>query len=441
MAGKHSLDEETDLQNDQRQSKIKKTERVYINQEPTEDQIKTAKENGSKTIKFGISGIETEIPTKHTILKNAFCNILKKEDEIIVTRAKRLIITTQCEETTRKILKLEKINEVRVKVTTFEDSFTSQYIIHDVDQDISLEEIAESLKHQGIRVRKIIRFNNKKGDLSPTILVKELGVAERKKIKIDNIYHNVNTFEEKPKICHKCLRLGHFEKTCRDTQQKCYKCGGKHAPSECTEENPACFRCGIKGHTAIETTCTKIQTERKILNKVRNENITFTEARKAIEGNTYAKVVAGNTTPKTVGSTEKSQTNELTEIVKELKEVVKNLKELTELKEVVKDLKEVTEQILSHTKEERLKHHESGSKQTGDQSFTIREFEKEKAKKDLGQVIKSAAQPILELTSKIEKLAQTVDNLESKVGNLQVEKMDDTYDLSPGGSPDHLFNV
>lgn len=408
MKNKRRSDSDDEM-GEERINKVPKIVRKYESDESEDEQIRRAFDNGTKVIKIGLSGLEGEVPTKHSILKNVFKNILHKEDEIIVTRTKKLIIITQHLESAIKVINLKHINETRIKAAVFEDSLTSQYIIKGVDQDISVEEIAQSLAIEGIYVRKVIRFNNKSnGEPSQTVLIKELGKVVRERVKFDHRSFTVQKFIEKPRICFKCLKLGHFQQTCSVTDHRCNRCGENHHPKECPNELK-CFRCGGTDHNALNPRCPILKKESEVMELAKSRSLSIQEARRCVEstGASYREVTESR--PK-----ESSQVLNLSKIIIELKESVVNLTKIT--------------QSLISTKEP------SGSIAKITDSVTESTVMQETLTKVITETIN---RPLENITATIGTLAQTLQHWVQNLSGGQ-DKTVENLSQVPGTSAKHL---
>ncbi|GBO15602.1 hypothetical protein AVEN_121534-1 [Araneus ventricosus] len=155
----------------------------------------------------------------------------------------------------------------------------SVYIDRDIDTDYSLEEIIRDLKTQDILVSKVVRFK-RKGSSDPIliILIDEIGNTNRIVIKIGRVIFKVNKFIENPKVCFKYLRFGPTQLRCG----KAKRCSNYGALHEDNCLNPTkCFRCS-EAHHALNHKCRFYIIEKQIINLVRDQDISFFEARKRV---------------------------------------------------------------------------------------------------------------------------------------------------------------
>lgn len=394
-----------------RKAKKKKEEYIYNNQESTYNLIKKAFENGCTKIKIGLRSANTEeIPSKHTILRTAFKDVLKQEDDIYVTRNKSIIVTAKSFLSAIKVQRIKTIGNTPVTTSIFEDTCTTQYIIKGVETDVKVSDIADSLGAQGIYVYKIIRFARKGGEEpTQTILIKELGKIQRKSLKFDYMSYSVNEYIEKPKLCYNCLSLGHFQKTCKG-KQRCKKCGGNHDPNEC-DKNTKCFRCSSLNHDATKFECPIIVREGEILNTARAEDIPLAEVRRRYNvGGSYAEV-AKTTHDVSHG---KPQNNQQTSTAQEKNQVSELTKSVQELKEMVNKLFTITNQLVSAQQktDQRIGNIEAPSRN---------KMEEESINNTISEII----------NDKIKKPAQDLSSIIEPLSNLLIQ-------LSQNSTTDHL---
>ncbi|GBN59745.1 hypothetical protein AVEN_217758-1 [Araneus ventricosus] len=136
------------------------------------EKAKIAIEHGAKQVKVVIDTETGGCPV--TTPNNYF-----------LTKSKKLILVTNHSSTVDKLLKLSKINDVPIRCTVIENTLSTPYIVRNVDTEASVIEIAEELEKEQIPVLKIVRFTKKDShESTPVVLIKELGVACRHKIKL-----------------------------------------------------------------------------------------------------------------------------------------------------------------------------------------------------------------------------------------------------------------
>ncbi|GBM92921.1 hypothetical protein AVEN_149806-1 [Araneus ventricosus] len=134
-------------------------------------------------------------------LHTAFDSLLQK-DNYFITKSKKLIIVTNHSSTVDKLLKLSKINDVSIRCRVIENTLSTRYIVRNVDNEASVIEIAEELEREQIPILKIVRFTKKDShEPTPVVLIKELGVACRDKIKLFRCILRTHKYVENPKVC------------------------------------------------------------------------------------------------------------------------------------------------------------------------------------------------------------------------------------------------
>ncbi|GBM40731.1 hypothetical protein AVEN_162193-1 [Araneus ventricosus] len=169
------------------------------------EKAKIAIEHGATQIKVVIDtdkgGCPITTPKKlHTI----FDPLLQRDDNYFLTKSKKLILVTNHSSTVDKLLKLSTINDVPIRCRVIENTLSTQYIVRNVDTDASVIEIAEELEKEQIPVLKIVRFTKKDShEPTPVILIKELGVTSRDKIKLFRCILRTHKYIENPKVCKK----------------------------------------------------------------------------------------------------------------------------------------------------------------------------------------------------------------------------------------------
>lgn len=82
-------------------------------------------------------------------------------------------------------------------------------------------------------------------------------------------------------MCHKCLKFGHHQISCRN-KERCLHCGDEHTKEECPRKDNTikiCFNC--KGnHVATSKECGELGRQKKINKAIADYNISFQEATK-----------------------------------------------------------------------------------------------------------------------------------------------------------------
>ncbi|GBN44990.1 hypothetical protein AVEN_106673-1 [Araneus ventricosus] len=285
------------------------------------EKAKIAIEHGATQIKVVIDtdkgGCPITTPKKlHTI----FDPLLQRDDNYFLTKSKKLILVTNHSSTVDKLLKLSTINDVPIRCRVIENTLSTQYIVRNVDTDASVIEIAEELEKEQIPVLKIVRFTKKDShEPTPVILIKELGVTSRDKIKLFRCILWTHKYIENPKVCSKCFGFRHFQSTC-SKNQKCYKCGSDEVDHNCTVTEKKCIKCHSSDHfvTDFQSCPIYIKEKERINDNDRSKNQQKTSQN-------HAKVPLASEVVKG-GSAQ--NVHRITSDLSELKEIVNNLKEI-----------------------------------------------------------------------------------------------------------------
>ncbi|GBL75210.1 RNA-directed DNA polymerase from mobile element jockey [Araneus ventricosus] len=103
--------------------------------------------------------------------------------------------------------------------------------------------------------------------------------------------------------------------------KRCKNCGGSH--NECSDVPIKCFRCG-QAHDALSKECSFFLIEKEIINLVRDKDISFNEARKKVNSQTYAQIARDHSSDKNSVKSGK-KIADLREAVKELSNIVSSL--------------------------------------------------------------------------------------------------------------------
>ncbi|GBL84521.1 hypothetical protein AVEN_94869-1 [Araneus ventricosus] len=314
---------------------------IVIPDVPLLAKAKAALEKGCFYVKLCIESTKgSSLWLKPKEINVTFGPLTQKDDTLFLNKNRKLILVTKSLTTIEEVAKyVLSVPEANVRI--IDSNIVSKYIVRDIDTDYSLEEIISDFKSQDILVSKVVRFKRKgSSDPIPIILIDEIGKTNRKDIKIGRMIFKVNKFIENPKVCFKCLRFGHTQLRC-DKAKRCSNCGELHEDN-CL--NPTkCFRCG-EAHHALDPKCKFYILEKQIINLVRDEDISFFEARKRVASQpSYASSVGA--TPSSSGglSPAKSQFEELNSAILKLSEQVSALLPLFHQ---VENLREVNQQCI-----------------------------------------------------------------------------------------------
>ncbi|GBN89193.1 hypothetical protein AVEN_77724-1 [Araneus ventricosus] len=331
---------------------------IHINEISIVDKATAAFQNGIPYVKLCIDSTSGASPwIKPTVINATFGPITQSDDIFSINKNKKLIFATRHLSSVQKVTKF--VNSVQnANVRLIDTNIVTKYIIRDVDTDLFIEDIAAELTKQSIAASKIVRFKKKgTSEPIPIVLLEEIGRTNRSDIRIGRLIFKVYKFIENPKLCYKCLKFGHTQIRCRN-DKRCKNCGGAH--NECSDVPVKCFRCGqahdalskecslgpIHGGSSVESgfepatlrslgrdlttrpprpqECSFFLIEKEIINLVRDNDISFNEARKKVNSQTYAQTVRKHSSEE--NSVKSGQEiADLREAVKELSNIVSNL--------------------------------------------------------------------------------------------------------------------
>ena len=187
--------------------------------------------------------------------------------------------------------------ELPVKVTPHRTLNSSRCVISCRElANMTEEDIQEELQEQGVtKVERIKRRRD--GQLMPTdsyiLTINSQNIPSE--IKVGFLIRKTKVYIPNPQRCFNCQKYGHNKKFYKN-QQRCAKCAQVgHADYECDNE-VKCANCE-GDHPAYMRICPRWKIEQKILKEKFENNISFHEARKRIEGplsdptkNSYANV-------------------------------------------------------------------------------------------------------------------------------------------------------
>lgn len=163
-------------------------------------------------------------------------NICKEKFEAEITRSGEIYIVSEDLVDVESLLGLNQEGGEEVGCMLVEKGVVDKYIIRGVDTELTIGQIAEELNLEGIKWKQVVRFTRVEDDKRTPIsvvLIKEIGKRTKETVKVYYKNYRKERYIEKPKICKKCLRFGHFVRNCRGNQ-RCGKCGGDHELLVCT---------------------------------------------------------------------------------------------------------------------------------------------------------------------------------------------------------------
>lgn len=205
--------------------------------------------------------------------------------KLATTRKGSIYLETQDFEDREKIIdELRKCTDFKAKKLTKRNP---RIIIKDIDQEVSLANIADTLQYQNPRlnlnkenIKPIIILENRKKTRRHAVLEVE---KETRKVLMSNpvrLEYEMHHPEDYHVVrrCTKCYKYHHKSGDCRG-QTVCPICAGGHPKSECTSEDQKCINCITYNryhqdsiqlptdHTAFHTHCPSyIKELRKLIN-------------------------------------------------------------------------------------------------------------------------------------------------------------------------------
>jgi hypothetical protein len=149
-------------------------------------------------------------------------------------------------------------------------------------QDEQLDNILSTLETSGVvSIRKL--FSDPTKANIPLFVLTFLGQTCPEKVTIGYSVYKVDKYYPSPMRCGKCCRWGHSATNCRNAAV-CAVCGDKnHLKPDCTSI-PCCVNC--KGaHNVFSKLCPVFLKEQQVCKLTADRNITFAEARAALNNN------------------------------------------------------------------------------------------------------------------------------------------------------------
>ena len=196
----------------------------------------------------------------------------------------------------------------------------------------SEEEIQEELRSQGVTHVRCCTRKSTEGDVKTGTYFLEFNTPELPtSIKIAWMNVKITKFIPNPMRCFNCQKFGHPSDKC-SLPKRCAKCGTEgHEFDSCTKQ-PSCVNC--EGcHPSSSKLCPRFVKEKEIQTYKTDNNVSFPEARRAIEartptaGHTYAAVVQPKKDAQTQTSIETQVSAE--EIDAEIKQALSSQKSVS----------------------------------------------------------------------------------------------------------------
>lgn len=128
-----------------------------------------------------------------------------------------------------------------------------------------------------------------------TVVVTFEGSSLPNYIYLNSVACSVEPYVQRVIQCYKCLRYAHVANQCRSTYNLCINCGkSKDDDHTCRDpQDSYCIFCQNNEHKSISNVCPSYQTQQKIKKQMASSNLTYLEARRAIN-NSYASIVVSN---------------------------------------------------------------------------------------------------------------------------------------------------
>lgn len=169
--------------------------------------------------------------------------------------------------------------------------FISKYsvgVMRDIDKGLSDDELKQLFGEKVDRVQRMYRYNRDKNCREPTNSVKIFVECDElpEYITVYGLRCRVLPFEQRVKMCLKCLSYGHFEGHCKAEINKCKTCGGL-CNNKCTKPM-MCISCNSNEHSFGDELCPVKKLEVNIIKVMTNNKLSYFEAKDWIKTNVCA---------------------------------------------------------------------------------------------------------------------------------------------------------
>lgn len=198
-----------------------------------------------------------------------------------------LAVDTRNGQTTGSLLRLTSLCGITVRGFEPRGTTSSVGMLRDVDASLSDENLLAKMRSSA-PIRGVRRMGK-----SSTIRVEFESAQLPQYVYLGLVRHEVLLFVERPLQCHRCGYFGHVSTVCK-RPLLCLRCGGSHTHDKCEAPNPHCVNCG-KSHEATSIQCSHIQHERSVCRFRATHNVSFVEARAAVNIRAGSTVVTNRT--------------------------------------------------------------------------------------------------------------------------------------------------
>ena len=206
------------------------------------------------------------------------------KDVIFYRNSGLLCVEVETRSQCKSLLKATMFHTTPIKVTPHRTKNYTKGVFTCRDLTaMTEEEILRELHDIKQPVVAIHRISSKKtGTLKPTdTFIATFSVSDLPKdIKIGSLNVKVRPYVPNPRRCFNCQGYGHGKMHCKN-RTVCAKCGQEGHEYETCTNDPHCLHCR-GNHSASSKDCPKYKHEKKILELVHIEKITFYEAKQRI---------------------------------------------------------------------------------------------------------------------------------------------------------------
>ena len=203
-----------------------------------------------------------------------------------------LLVETYSKEQVESLCDLRRIGELRVRVVVAKQFNIARGLIYAPSLiTMDEEEIVEALRDCNVTHAK---FLNKGPARIRTPLIVLTFSASTLPAEITCGYLNVKVdkYIPPPLRCFKCNGFGHTASVC-NKEVMCTRCAENHKRDECINMDIKCSNCNSTEHGALDKLCPVFIKEKEIVTVKVCDNLSYFEARKRVEGKSYAAAACG----------------------------------------------------------------------------------------------------------------------------------------------------